>query len=43
MEKVNEDKISQMIGSQDVELERRRQDYSDKMEADSMRYHELNN
>jgi predicted peptidase len=41
MERMNEDKISQMIQAHQIELERRRQDYQDKMDADSERFKEL--
>ena len=34
MEKMNDEKISQMIQAHQIELERKRQDYQDKMEAD---------
>jgi hypothetical protein len=41
MEKMNTDKIEQMRQTHGIELERRKQDYSDKMEADALRYQEL--
>lgn len=41
MEKMNTDKIEQMRQTHSIELERRKQDYSDKMEADALRYQEL--
>lgn len=41
MERMNEEKISQMIQQHEIELERRRQDYEDKMKADELRFQEL--
>jgi hypothetical protein len=43
MERMNEEKIQQMTQAHQIELERRKQDYNDKMEADAMRYQELLN
>lgn len=41
MERMNEEKIQQMTQAHQIELERRKQDYNDKMEADALRYQEL--
>lgn len=38
MERMNEDKIQQMLNAHQIELERRKQDYQDKMEADQLRF-----
>jgi hypothetical protein len=43
MERMNEEKIQQMTQGHQIELERRKQDYNDKMEADAHRYQELMN
>lgn len=40
---MNEDKISSMTQNHTLELEKRKQDYSEKMEADAVRYTELVN
>ena len=41
MERNNKDKITQMIQAHEVEMERRRQDYNDKIDADRQRLEEL--
>ena len=41
MERFNQDKIKQMCQSHELEMERRRQDYRDKQEADTQRFNEL--
>lgn len=41
MERTNEDKIASMLQQHEIELERRRQDYEDKMKADELRFQEL--
>lgn len=38
MERTNEDKIASMLQQHEIELERRRQDYEDKMKADELRF-----
>lgn len=40
---MNEEKISQMIKAHEIELEKRKQDYQDKMHADEIRFQELTN
>ena len=40
---MNEEKISQMIQAHEIELEKRKQDYQDKMHADEIRFQELTN
>ena len=41
MENMNKERIKQMVQAHEIEIERRRQDYSDKMDADQQRYNEL--
>ena len=41
MERNNKDNIQQMIQAHQIEMERRRRDYSDKIEADKLRLEEL--
>jgi hypothetical protein len=41
MERMNQDRISQMIQAHNIEMERRKQDYRDKQEADHQRLQEL--
>jgi hypothetical protein len=38
MERMNEEKISQMIYAHEIELEKRKHDYQDKMNADEIRF-----
>ena len=41
MERMNKDKIEQMIQAHDIEMSRRKSDYADKMDADQQRFDEL--
>ena len=41
MERMNKDKIEQMIQAHDIEMQRRKSDYADKMDADQQRFDEL--